>query len=363
MIYPKGLRKLISMVVIIAFVFYGDILVYSQNRETIVEQFQKAKEEYKNGQYDNAKSRIERIIGTIKGQDQDKKDMFGACYLLRGVIYEKEGTASLAEVNYRKAKEEYGVESIDGVVLDGLSIYKRIVKGIIEIVAKKRTKRFPVLLVIGGVAVVAVAVILLTKKKKSSPTPAFVTSTDSLTVPEGGTAEFNVRLSAKPSSTVSVSVTRISGDTDINVQTGSSLTFTTTDWNQNQTVILAANDDVDTSNGSAVIRISASGIQSKDITATESDKGCIISVEITSPTNNESVSGIVTIQAKVTSNCVVDRVEFYIDSVLKGTDTSAPYSYGWDTTTAFEGPHYLRVIAYTTTGNNNDLQIKIFVTR
>ena len=99
----------------------------------------------------------------------------------------------------------------------------------------------------------------------------FVTEPDSVTVPEGGTATFQVKLSAQPSSTVFASVSRFSGDTDITVQSGSSLTFTTSNWSTYQTVTLSAAEDADTTNGTATIRISASGLPNKDITAVESD--------------------------------------------------------------------------------------------
>lgn len=39
-------------------------------------------------------------------------------------------------------------------------------------------------------------------------------------MPERGTAEFQVKLSAQPSSTVTVTVSRVSGDEDITVKSG-----------------------------------------------------------------------------------------------------------------------------------------------
>lgn len=377
MIYGKNLRKRMALIIIFTFVFQADLFLFTQEDDDVNNQFELTKSQYINGQYGELKGRLERLVGTIveKQLEEEKKNILGSCYLLLGAICEKEGDKECAGKNYDRAKD-YGIKKIDGITeIDGkdsddLTLYRKIVFGeetqikpiVIEKPVKGEKKKFPVFLVIGGVIIVVAAVLLLKKKPKPSSTPAFITSTNSLNVPEGGIADFNVRLSAQPSSTVSVSVTRVSGDTDINVQSGSSLTFNTGNWNQNQTVTLAANDDVDTANDQAVIRISAAGIQAKDITATESDKGCIISVNITSPTNNGSVSGIVNIQATVTSNCAVDRVEFYIDNVLKGTDTSAPYSYGWDTTTAFEGPHGLHVVAYTASSNNSS-QITVNVTR
>ncbi len=99
----------------------------------------------------------------------------------------------------------------------------------------------------------------------------FVTDKDEVIVPEGGTATFQVKLSGEPSSDVSVTVTRESGDTDITVLSGSSLTFAPNKWNKYQTVTLAAAEDDDVIDGEATIRISAPGIEDKEITAIEDD--------------------------------------------------------------------------------------------
>ena len=103
---------------------------------------------------------------------------------------------------------------------------------------------------------------------------SFVTTTDSVSVPEAGTAEFGVKLSAQPSETVTASVSRVSGDTDISVKAGSMLTFTTSNWSAYQLVTLAATEDADSENGSATIRIHATSgpsVPDKDVTATEGE--------------------------------------------------------------------------------------------
>jgi hypothetical protein len=92
-------------------------------------------------------------------------------------------------------------------------------------------------------------------------------------VPEGGTATFQVRMSAQPVSPVNVTASRVDGDTDIRVESGSNLTFTTSNWDTYQTVTLRALKDGDTTNGSAAIRLSAPGMPNKDVVATESDIG------------------------------------------------------------------------------------------
>jgi serine/threonine protein kinase len=103
--------------------------IYSKGGGDIVNQFQKAKEEFNTGQYVSAKNRIERLIGSIIIMDrgQKNKDISGACYLLLGAINEKEGETFLAEKNYRKAKA-YSIESINGVDLDSLPLYRRVIK-------------------------------------------------------------------------------------------------------------------------------------------------------------------------------------------------------------------------------------------
>ena len=106
--------------------------------------------------------------------------------------------------------------------------------------------------------------------------PEFETTTNAVTVPEGGSAGFQVRLNAQPLSTVSATVSRVSGDGDITVSSGTSLTFTTSNWSTYQPVTLTAAEDADVVNGVATIRVSASGIPDEDVTATESDDDTLI---------------------------------------------------------------------------------------
>jgi len=83
----------------------------------------------------------------------------------------------------------------------------------------------------------------------------FVLDADTLVVPEAGTAQFHVRLTAEPPASVNVVVSRSSGDGDITVQSGASLVFTIADWNVDQTVTLAAAEDADSDDGTATILV------------------------------------------------------------------------------------------------------------
>ena len=69
-------------------------------------------------------------------------------------------------------------------------------------------------------------------------------------------------------------------------------------------------------------------------------------VAIGTPTRGATVSGAaLLISAEANDNVSVGAVQFYVDGILLGTDTTAPYSIQWDTTTADDGFHDLTAIA------------------
>ena len=75
------------------------------------------------------------------------------------------------------------------------------------------------------------------------------------------------------------------------------------------------------------------------------------SVSITSPVDGSTVSATVSVAASASDNVGVSKVEFYVDGALKGTDTTSPYGYSWDTTAAGNGSHTLTAKAYDAAGN------------
>ena len=99
----------------------------------------------------------------------------------------------------------------------------------------------------------------------------FVLSTESLTVPEGGTETFTVALLLEPAGTVEVSVTHQSGDPDITVESGETLFFDPCNYSVPQTVTLAAAEDDDYLNGAALIQVTAPEYLTAEVTATEGD--------------------------------------------------------------------------------------------
>ena len=78
------------------------------------------------------------------------------------------------------------------------------------------------------------------------------------------------------------------------------------------------------------------------------------SSDTTPPTvsvTESGTAGTITLSASATDNVGVTKVEFYVDSVLKGTDTATPYTLTLDSTTLANGSHTLTAKAYDAAGN------------
>ena len=75
------------------------------------------------------------------------------------------------------------------------------------------------------------------------------------------------------------------------------------------------------------------------------------SASITSPETGSIMGGVVTVSVEAADDTEVERVELYVDSVLLGTKTSAPYTFNWDTNNLPEGYYDLSATAYDTSGN------------
>jgi lysophospholipase L1-like esterase len=92
-------------------------------------------------------------------------------------------------------------------------------------------------------------------------------------IPEGGTGTYSIRLFPAPVVNETVTVARVSGDTDLNVAGSSTLIFTPANGTNWMTVTLSAAADSDTSNGSAFFRCSSPARRSVDTKVSEFDIG------------------------------------------------------------------------------------------
>ncbi|MCP5054319.1 MAG: hypothetical protein GY940_44535, partial [bacterium] len=94
-----------------------------------------------------------------------------------------------------------------------------------------------------------------------------------------------------------------------------------------------------------------------------------VTVTITNPTEGEEVSGTVSIEATTTSSArtegdtiqAVSKVEFYIDDIIIGTDTSEPYEMDWDTTGDSDGSHTVKAVAYNLADESSQDEVTVTV--
>jgi hypothetical protein len=75
------------------------------------------------------------------------------------------------------------------------------------------------------------------------------------------------------------------------------------------------------------------------------------------PDNITIIIGGITVSVKV--NKEVQKVEFYVDDILKNTDKETPYKWKWDETVF--GKHTLKAIAYDNDGNIDKDEMGIWI--
>ncbi len=85
-------------------------------------------------------------------------------------------------------------------------------------------------------------------------------STNDLSVTEGGSAAVGISLSADPGTNVAVTTAHFTGDTDLSVISGASLSFDSSNWSTEQTVTFAAAEDDDDEHSGATFWVTTDDI-------------------------------------------------------------------------------------------------------
>ena len=82
-------------------------------------------------------------------------------------------------------------------------------------------------------------------------------------------------------------------------------------------------------------------------------------VSLLAPTAGATFTSLLHMAADATDDQGVTRVEFYVDGVLRGTDTSAPYAYDWSVGKASYGSHTVMARAYDAAGLNTSASVTV----
>jgi thermitase len=70
-----------------------------------------------------------------------------------------------------------------------------------------------------------------------------------------------------------------------------------------------------------------------------------------SPWDGATVSGTTSLAADASDNVAVDHVGFRVDGSAVNTDSTAPYSYSWDSSSVAHGSHSITALAVDTSGS------------
>lgn len=82
-------------------------------------------------------------------------------------------------------------------------------------------------------------------------------------------------------------------------------------------------------------------------------------ISIIFPLNDSDVSGVVPIKTSAFDDFGIKRVQFYVDGVLKGTDSSAPHVYDWDTASIPNGKYHIKTICVDTIDQKDQDEVDV----
>ena len=180
----------------------------------------------------------------------------------------------------------------------------------------------------------------LTATENDNDPPGIMVSETALTVPEGGSATYTVRLVTQPSKDVTIEVERVTGDENLTASPDT-LTFTNSNWSMQQTVAILAAEDDDGKASPAQFRHNVSspgtvydGISTPGIRANEDDNdtiGVIISPTTLSVPEGGSATYTVRLGTKPVFDDVTNDVTVEATRDLLGSDTDLTVTSDTDT--------------------------------
>ncbi|HJP96312.1 MAG TPA: PA14 domain-containing protein [Candidatus Saccharimonadales bacterium] len=84
-------------------------------------------------------------------------------------------------------------------------------------------------------------------------------------------------------------------------------------------------------------------------------------VDITAPLKASTVAGTVNVEASASDDTTVVKVEFKIDNGQPTTDTTAPYTFSWNSTGVANGTHTITATAFDAAGNSTPTSMQVNV--
>ena len=166
-------------------------------------------------------------------------------------------------------------------------------------------------------------------------------SATALEVPEGGNSAYTVVLESKPSATVTVTLSA-SGDSDVTVSP-TSLSFTTSDWNEARAVTVSAARDDDAANDTATVAHTVSGGDYASVTAAD------VAVTVKDDTSERVTLTVSAATVGEAAGATSITVTGTLNGVPRTADTVVTVAVGGSGDTATEGTDYATVDEFSLT--------------
>ena len=160
-------------------------------------------------------------------------------------------------------------------------------------------------------------------------------SPNKLEVPEGGNSAYTVVLKSEPTATVTVTPS-VSGSSDVRVSP-TSLSFTTSDWNEARTVTVSAARDDDAANDTATVAHTVSGGDYASVTAAD------VAVTVKDDTSEKVTLTVSAATVGEAAGATSITVTGTLNGVPRTADTTVTVAVGGSGDTATEGTDYATV--------------------
>jgi len=179
----------------------------------------------------------------------------------------------------------------------------------------------------------------------SAPAPDLTPPATAFISPANGAAVTgNVAISVSATDNTGVSSVTLSIDgVAVATDTSSPYTFA---WNTN-----AVLNGSHTLTAKAVDAAGNSNTSSVSVIVNNVLDTTVPTIVITSPGDGSRVTSNVSVKVNAADNIAVTKVELYVDGMLQGVSTAAPFTTKWNTVKAAKGPHTLSCKAYDSAGN------------
>jgi hypothetical protein len=381
----------------------------------------KARMMVRKGDFDGAIKELYEVIEKLKVIASQKQKLAEAYYLLARVymIVQMESECKYHLKMALKIYPNFTIEDPDPQLAEMIEQIKQELEKedqekekqekekIIEKPGEKKPgkkKKFPVFLVVGGIAVVAIIVALLLKKKKETKTYILtVTRGEGVDgTPNPGTMTYNEGAAVNYNYSMQNGYKDLVVTLDGNVVTSSGTITMNSDHTLSAAAVPLARYILTVTRGVGVVGTPDSGTTTYDegtqvnysysaergytnlavtldgaavspsgtinmnsnhalIAAAKLEDDDPPAVIITFPPNGDTVRGTITIRADASDDKGIKYVEFYIDKTKMHTDSTSPYKFTWDTTAYPNDSHTIKAVAYDTANQFQWDQISVTV--